>query len=558
MAVPAPGPTGRRARRAVLAGVVAAGLVALPSTAGADASSSDRYRPPHGAEEPPPLPLGEPGLAETRTTETLRPGVTLTRIARGEPDADHVWTVEVAIPGGATSPDPDAPPTAIQVRAAADDAVATLEALGFEARSEEVVTPAVTDSAGGTLGWRVRVGMFADQEAATAELARLVAAGWTGAASFTGWDGETVDTGPWRVEVLTIDPRRFRGEIDVALGPDIEQRETTSRLAAAAGATAGVNAGFFVLDPTAGAPGDPAGVSVVDGELLSETVNGRPALVLRDDARRTDVVRLTWRGEVRSRAGSLPLDGINRVPGLIRNCGGTADDLPTAAPLHDVTCTDADELIQFTPEYAAVTPSGEGVEAVLDRRGRVTEVRTVRGGPIPADGSTLQATGALATELTALARPGSRLDVRTRLLDEDGDRVTTRRRTSIVNGGPELVRDGELFVTPATDGMVRPTEPSFYYGWAHKRNPRTLAGTDDRGRLVLVTADGRSTSALGLGLLETARLAQGLGLRDALNLDGGGSTTMVVEDQVVNDPSDAAGERPVGDAILVLPDRRGH
>jgi exopolysaccharide biosynthesis protein len=40
-----------------------------------------------------------------------------------------------------------------------------------------------------------------------------------------------------------------------------------------------------------------------------------------------------------------------------------------------------------------------------------------------------------------------------------------------------------------------------------------------------------------------------------LNLDGGGSTTMVVDGQVVNDPSDATGERPVGDALLILPDR---
>jgi exopolysaccharide biosynthesis protein len=43
---------------------------------------------------------------------------------------------------------------------------------------------------------------------------------------------------------------------------------------------------------------------------------------------------------------------------------------------------------------------------------------------------------------------------------------------------------------------------------------------------------------------------------DAINLDGGGSSTMAVGGQVVNRPSDASGERPVGDAILVLPRRR--
>ncbi|HEU5469218.1 MAG TPA: phosphodiester glycosidase family protein [Actinophytocola sp.] len=44
-------------------------------------------------------------------------------------------------------------------------------------------------------------------------------------------------------------------------------------------------------------------------------------------------------------------------------------------------------------------------------------------------------------------------------------------------------------------------------------------------------------------------------MREAVNLDGGGSTTMVARGQVVNRPSDATGERPVGDAILVLPNR---
>ena len=50
---------------------------------------------------------------------------------------------------------------------------------------------------------------------------------------------------------------------------------------------------------------------------------------------------------------------------------------------------------------------------------------------------------------------------------------------------------------------------------------------------------------------EMQRLCDRLDLRDALNLDGGGSTTMVVKGQFVNRPSDPAGARPVSDAILV-------
>ncbi|WP_419999890.1 phosphodiester glycosidase family protein [Streptomyces boninensis] len=518
-------------------------LGALPASA-ADAPPASRSG----------LPLGPSDLTETRTTSTLQPGVTLTRIVRGAEAPALPWTVEVSIPGGAGSPDPDAPPTALKDRVSAGELADELKADGFAARVEEVTTPAVADYDGGTLGWRVRVGSFGSQDAATSERGRLVAAGYAGSAIYTGWDGDpdsADDRGPWRVDVLTIDPRRFRGSLRASYGPDLERREKTSELAAEA--TAAVNAGFFVLDPKAGAPGDPAGVGTYGGRLLSEPVGDRPALVLGADARRTDVTRLTWRGRVTGAHGSERLDGVNRVPGLIRNCGGTPDDSPTARPLHDVTCTDPDEIVAFTPSYGQQTPPGDGLEAVLDARGRVTGLRTPRGGPLPAGGSSVQATGDRVADLKSLARPGARLAVDKTLLDRRGKPVPASRTTDIVNGGPELVHNGRTHVTPAADGMVQPGNPSFYYGWVHKRNPRTLAGVDASGRTVLVTADGRGTGSLGLSIPESAAVAKSLGLREAINLDGGGSTTMVADGKVINTPSDAAGERPVGDALLILP-----
>jgi hypothetical protein len=263
--------------------------------------------------------------------------------------------------------------------------------------------------------------------------------------------------------------------------------------------------------------------------------------VFDDDARHAGVERHTWRGSV----GPLPVDGLNRVPGLIRNCGGTADDLPTSRPLHDTTCTDDAELILFTPAFGAATPAGPGAEAIVDRHDRVVEVRSPRGGPLPAGTRSVQATGTRAAQLTELARPGTKLRITS---DLRGGRADT-----VVNGGPELVRNGRPHATPAADGMVRPGDPSFYYGWVAKRNPRTIAGVDDRGRILLATIDGRAVDNLGLSIAESAAVAAALGMREAVNLDGGGSTTMVTGGQVINDPSDAAGERPVGDAILVLP-----
>src|SRR6266545_1548572 len=471
------------------------------------------------------LPLGPAGLEETRTMRTLQPGVTLTRIVRGHTDPSAVWTVEVAIPSGPGSPDPDAPPAAINDEADARATADQLQAAGLDPRVEKVSTPPLADFSG-DLGWRVRVGATATKAEADAIRQQVIAAGFGGSSIYTGWDGEPDDvagsTGPWHVDVLTIDPRTFGGRLDATYGPDLERRETTSQLAALTGADTAVNAGFFVLDPAAGAPGDPAGVAAYDGRLVSEPIAGRPALVVRDDARGTSIVRLRWHGEV----AGLTLDGLDRVPGLIRNCGGIGDT-PTDLPRHDFTCTDPDELIAFDSAYGMRT----------------------------AGGRTVQATGAKVDALLAVAHPGRGLVVRATLIDDCGRPVPTSRITSIVNGGPELVRDGQLHATPGADGMVHPGNPSFYYGWVHKRNPRTFAGVDAKGRTVLITADGRSTSSLGLGIAETAAVAKPLGLRNAMNLDGGGSTTMVVDGAVINMPSDATGERPVGDALVVLPAR---
>jgi len=84
-----------------------------------------------------------------------------------------------------------------------------------------------------------------------------------------------------------------------------------------------------------------------------------------------------------------------------------------------------------------------------------------------------------------------------------------------------------------------------------------MFGIDGGGHAWLVTVDGRQPDAsAGMTLVELQRLAKRIGLTDALNLDGGGSTTMVIAGNVVNHPSDPTGARTVSDVLLVVP-RRG-
>ena len=79
-----------------------------------------------------------------------------------------------------------------------------------------------------------------------------------------------------------------------------------------------------------------------------------------------------------------------------------------------------------------------------------------------------------------------------------------------------------------------------------------MIGVDRQGFIWLVAVDGRRPDhSLGMTFAELERLSDRLDLTDALNLDGGGSTTMVVNGQVVNRPSDPTGPRAVSDALVV-------
>jgi exopolysaccharide biosynthesis protein len=114
----------------------------------------------------------------------------------------------------------------------------------------------------------------------------------------------------------------------------------------------------------------------------------------------------------------------------------------------------------------------------------------------------------------------------------------------IIGGAGLLIRDGR----DVEDWSIE----RFNQGFAENRHPRTMIGTSADSTIWLVTVDGRQPEqSVGMSLVELRALARRLGLVNALNLDGGGSTTMWVQGQVLNRPSDPAGPRKVGDALLL-------
>jgi len=118
---------------------------------------------------------------------------------------------------------------------------------------------------------------------------------------------------------------------------------------------------------------------------------------------------------------------------------------------------------------------------------------------------------------------------------------------TVIGGWPRLIRDGKR--NAEYSDILEGTKPGFSAG----RHPRTAIGFNrDSTKLILLTVDGRRESDSGMSLVELADAMLSVGAWDAMAFDGGGSTTMVVEGSVVNRPSDANGERPVGSGLLVV------
>jgi exopolysaccharide biosynthesis protein len=112
-----------------------------------------------------------------------------------------------------------------------------------------------------------------------------------------------------------------------------------------------------------------------------------------------------------------------------------------------------------------------------------------------------------------------------------------------VAGVPQLIKNGKIDITWQEEKASK--------SFVETRHPRTAVAKLKDGKFLMITVDGRSESSGGLSLYDLAALLLEFGAVDAMNLDGGGSTTMFLDGKVVNKPSDKEGERKVSDAILV-------
>lgn len=197
------------------------------------------------------------------------------------------------------------------------------------------------------------------------------------------------------------------------------------------------------------------------------------------------------------------------------------------------------QLALYTPRFGWRTGTSpqDSIELKVEIDGTVSEIDS-HNLVIPADGYVVSGQGQSAQWLRENAYVGMRIRVFSQIWEQ------WRNVEHLVSGGPRLLRQGEIFITSQQE--------RFQADIARGRAPRTALGFNEQGELFLLVVDGRQNHSRGLSLRETAQLLLEKGATEALNFDGGGSSTLVVKGQVRNQPSDGS-ERPVASALLVVP-----
>ncbi|MEQ1689967.1 MAG: phosphodiester glycosidase family protein [Gemmatimonas sp.] len=353
--------------------------------------------------------------------------------------------------------------------------------------------------------------------------------------------------GPWRMHVVRVDLRRASIELRAArAGDQLRGRERTSAMArrvstAGARVLAAVNADFFDLRS-----GENENNQVVAGEWWKglkltdspfDTYDNVHVQFAVDASGRPLMERFMLDGRAWARGVMTPIITVNANP----------SGAPEGTALYTArfgASTPRDTSRQ-TAEAALLSAGRRGDTLLYVRRGAVA---VASGTSIPQDGAVLAAYGARTREVQAM-RDGDTV----RILLAPLPRMPGGASPSLIIGGwPRILRDG---VNVAADAA---TVEGTISRNAEVRHPRTAIGYSKDGRtLWLFVVDGRSTASVGMTLVEMADELRRLGAWQAMNFDGGGSTTMVIDGSMVNTSSDPTGEREVGNALLIVARPRG-
>ncbi len=327
--------------------------------------------------------------------------------------------------------------------------------------------------------------------------------------------------GPWSGKVVTVAPEAT-WRLDTVLAQDaLPGLETTSAMARRTDAVVAVNGDFALA-------------------------GGRPAHAFAKNGRLVQTPQLLGRNVAVESRSLLPRLGFPKVDVEV-----AVPDTGETAPVTRVNAGGSgfDGLALSTPEGGSYAPYPQDTCAARIRTTGVPGVddegRTVQAYDVLAtrcDGEELAGAGELLTSPVAGEHVGLVRDLQPGQQLQLSWSVGWRDVLDTLGGNPTLLEAGAV-----VEGNVNGTDAF------SARNPRTAVGYRADGTVLIVTVDGRGADgSVGMTLRELARLFVELDATHALNLDGGGSTTMVVGGEVQNSPSDGP-ERPVSSALVLVP-----
>jgi hypothetical protein len=287
-----------------------------------------------------------------------------------------------------------------------------------------------------------------------------------------------------------------------------------------------LNGDFFMTSPT-NEVGLPVSGQVRNDELVLSSHN-RACLVL-DDENRPYIDRLTFSGRVTGGEHSFALNLVNRMRYAYENIATNQSFLFTRS-YGPVTydASNSGKMVLLRPLEGEFTWKANGlehcvIEDIFDAKGSTT---------IPDGKAILWLKGTYANQ-TSWMNVGEELDISFSLT---------------LNNGPQDVNIHQLI---GGSNHIIMQNGQFMEDWA-ERHPRTAIGFNaDSTRLYFVVVDGRHMSSVGVTLKEFKGIFDALGAVTAVNLDGGGSSCILANDEVLNHPSDGP-VRAVGNGCLLV------
>ena len=332
--------------------------------------------------------------------------------------------------------------------------------------------------------------------------------------------------GPFVINVLVVDLTlknlRLESYRPVGLVPTSQQAKRNDREGHRV--IAAINADFFSFKT-----GWPVNIQVENGSFVVGAPGQRSHLIL-DDRGKPHIQRTSFEGWVRSARGkSYTISGVN--------------------DLH------RDDAVVLHTSFSDTATNSAGTGSVFSLRllnaywsicdtlrMLVQNTSAVNLGQIEPDNAVLW------VGKSALAQPaGGEMSVGDTILIYLGIQPRIKNALTVLGGVGMIVANGK----PVSDSMNVGEKTNLNFLTA--RHPRTFVGFDrDTTKLFLCVVDGRQQTSLGMNFQEMSDFLLSIGVWNAVNFDGGGSTSMVVRGKIVNSPSDKTGERPVANTLQVI------